>query len=257
MLLIDTYNVLLVAGVLPPHLAGLDVPGLVELLLSSRYARRQAVLVCDGTPPREPEPAPRTAPGIAVRYAGPERSADDVIRAILDASSAPRAVLLVSSDRELRRAARRRRARSVPSPEFLRELVHDEARGGRRHVVRPMPPVPLDRPALARWMEEFGYRFDPEHRGSVPPGHPTRRKNPLGDRSPTPRPQPPPGPDALRPQTLPPDPSTLDPLLREAIEVWPDRVRLSDLDMSRWIEHPFNPEHDKPEDGGQGRDRRR
>ena len=50
--IVDTMNALHKTGVLPPDLAGMDVPGLVQALSRGRWARNQVLLVCDGNPPR-------------------------------------------------------------------------------------------------------------------------------------------------------------------------------------------------------------
>lgn len=215
MLLVDAYNVLMVEGVLPPHLAGLDLTGLAALLAISRYSRRQAVLVCDG---RDKSPRGQVGARTAIRYSGPDRTADDVILGILASHSAPRTVILVTSDRALAADARRRRAQTIRSEEFLAELARDEAAGGRTSRGRPMPALPLDRGLVERWMREFGYE---PSTGAVS----NRPKNPHRATRPA-------APSAAAPN---PGPGDVDPVLLAALEEWAGRLRLSDLDMERWL----------------------
>jgi hypothetical protein len=173
MLLIDTSNVLHAIGVLPEHLATLDVPGLARLISTSRYGKRRAVLVCDGLGPRGgggsvgggdgwPEatntaPSGREVAGLDVVYAGAGQEADDVIELLLARDSAPRRLLVVSTDRRLARAARRRRAQSMTSDAFLRHLASDVA----KPKAKPLPgfaaQVPLNEYAVGYWMALFGY----------------------------------------------------------------------------------------------------
>lgn len=177
MLLIDTSNVLHVTGVLPTHLAGLDVPMLARLIAASRYGRRRSVLVCDGVGPpaaasgplalpdaHSSMPAPtNTAPsgkeiaGLDVVYAGAGREADDVIELLIARDSAPRRLLVVSTDRRIARAARRRQARSISSEDFLRQLANDSD----KPKAKPLPgfatQVPLNQYAVGYWMAMFGY----------------------------------------------------------------------------------------------------
>lgn len=221
MLLVDAYNVLMVDGVLPPHLAGLDLTGLAALLAISRYVRHQAVLVCDG---RAKDPQGHVGARTTVRYSGPDRTADDAILSILDSHSAPRTIILATSDRALAAAARRRRADTITSEEFLAHLARDEARGGRTRRARPMPPVPLDRGQVALWMREFGY---------AAPGESVRRAPQPPVRRPAKAPAPPPAAPAAQ-RTPEPTPS-VDPLLLAAVEAWAGRLNLSDLDMERWL----------------------
>ncbi|MCC6661595.1 MAG: NYN domain-containing protein [Phycisphaerales bacterium] len=222
MLLIDAYNVLLMEGVLPPHLAGLDLTGLAALLAISRYARRQTVLVCDG---REKDPRGQLGARTTVRYSGPDRTADDVILSTIHSHSAPRTILLVTTDRALAAAARRRRTDTMRSEDFLTHLARDEARGGRTRRPRPMPPVPLDRGVVARWMREFGYACADEA------GAPGDRMAPKGPES---RGKPAESGDAGRPPRAE-VPAPIDPLLLAAVEAWAGRLQLSDLDMERWL----------------------
>ena len=75
-LIIDTYNVLHVTGVLPPELAVGEPDGLARLVAQSRYASDVVWLICDGVP----RGASRVG-RILIEGAGPGRSADDVISA--------------------------------------------------------------------------------------------------------------------------------------------------------------------------------
>jgi hypothetical protein len=236
MLLIDTYNVLMVDGVLPQHLAGLDVAGLATLLSLSRYSRQETYLICDGVGPRGRAGEPVGA-RFTVRYSGTGATADDLILSILAGYSGGREAILVSSDRALRRAARRHKVKSIQSDDFLRELVLDESRGGRR-AGHKKPEVPLDRGLVARWMEEFGYSYDPAHR----PPQPTDTLQPTLKPKVVPR-------SAVAPPKPSSHPVTDDPLLAEALEVWAGRLHMSDLDMNRWLAREFNPDQDKPNPG--------
>lgn len=127
-LLIDTYNVLHTVGVLPPELAGTDIANLIRLLQSSRYRDEPTTLVCDGSPDLAAgeKAVSRTGP-ITIRFSGKGRSADDLIAQLIRASTAPRRLIVVSSDHAVIRTARRRRARTMTSEEFLTELANDAA----------------------------------------------------------------------------------------------------------------------------------
>lgn len=167
-LIIDVYNVLHVEGVLPPDLAGVEVEGLADLLLGSRWRDCQVVLVCDGTrgPTRpaigDDEGAGtrvfgvRGAGSIRVVYPGPGRDADSHIESLIADHSAPRRLLVVSSDRRIQVAARSRRARVMTSDEFLRALAEDARRGSGRRPGRPIDEAPLEDREVKSWLEEFG-----------------------------------------------------------------------------------------------------
>lgn len=151
-LLIDTYNVLHTTGVLPPEMAGIDVGGLIRLISSSRYGRQLVTLVCDGTGPMPSSGGlPRR---IAVRFAGPGREADDLILELIEAASDRRRITVVTSDRAVATAARKRRCRTITSQTFLGQLLADAQ-------TRPKPPDDrptgrLDKKRVDQWIEQFG-----------------------------------------------------------------------------------------------------
>ena len=177
MLLIDTSNVLHAIGVLPEHLSSLDVLGLARLISASRYGKRRAVLVCDGVGPvsaaggagaggdahggtlatTNTAPSGREIAGLDVVYAGANQEADDVIELLLARDTAPRRLLVVSTDRRLVRAANRRRAQSITSEAFLRHLAADSEKPKARPLPGYATQVPLNEYAVGYWMSLFGY----------------------------------------------------------------------------------------------------
>ena len=119
--------------------------------------RDTAHVVFDG-----PEPPPDQArliaqPGrVQVTYAAP-RTADHVLIDRIGADSAPRRLTVVSTDREIRTAARHRRCISLRSDEFALAMI--------KALSRPAPPPPpepdekrtgLTPDQTAHWLREFG-----------------------------------------------------------------------------------------------------
>jgi hypothetical protein len=156
-LIIDTYNVLHVTGVLPGELAVGEPEALARLIESSRFAREAVWLVCDGTP----RGASRIG-RIVIEGAGPGRSADDHIVETLERDSAPRRITVVTSDRAIARRAKARGAECLKSEEFLSMLAQDARRAPSARVVAkakapdPRRAVPLDARAVMGWMRLFG-----------------------------------------------------------------------------------------------------
>ncbi len=153
-LIIDTYNVLHTTGALPPDLAGIETADLIELIGRSRYRKEQACLVCDGTPP--PGGAAATTERTHLIYAGAARSADDVIERMIDRSSGPKRLTIVSSDRRVVKAARRRRCRTLSSDAFLRQIARDHRRTPRRAQEGSRPYRSLSSSDVERWINAFG-----------------------------------------------------------------------------------------------------
>ncbi len=286
MLLIDTSNVLHVTGVLPPHMAGLDVPGLARLISTSRYGKRRAVLVSDGVGPRasagvgdgggaaesltpvNTAPSGKEIAGLDLVYAGADREADDVIELLIARDSAPRRLLVVSTDRRLVRAARRRRAQSITSEAFLGHLVHD----AEKPKARPLPgfaaQVPLNEYAVGYWMALFGYGDEPgeertpgngpvadiseaarrgldddraRKRAKGPHAHERLKipKDLLGAQGKTrPPPPPPPPPKPIASEPDPPAPPEADDLPSDLADLLKDSglsLDPADLDMTKWL----------------------
>ncbi len=233
MLLIDAYNVLLTPGVLPLGLAGVDLPGLAHLIERSRYRKRPAVLVCDGRSKSMSEQGLRIG-SVRVMYAGAGADADSLIERTLAEDSAPRRVLVVSSDRRVAKAASRAGAATMTSSAFLRQLSTDDAKGRPEPLPAWVRQIPLEHDAIAHWFQEFG----------LPP--PVRR---IPDKptvpkllSPTPKPAQTQA-QALASQPAPPsvDGSSsprfeiTDATLLKALQEWGGKLDLDDLDMRRWL----------------------
>lgn len=225
-LILDAYNVLHVVGVLPPHLAGLDVDELAELIARSRYRGERAWLVCDGQP-RATGPTIHRG-RVAIQYAGTAVDADSRIEQMIDASTSPRRLTVVSSDHRVRRAARRRQCQWLPAEEFLAHLAAD-ARHQARSPGPARPAVPLAGSDVDRWIREFGLAeelLDLPAASPIPP-------QPRPDASPAPGPSPPTSPGSGRPL--------------EHIERL-DQLRLDDLDhfdMGPWLEDGAGPPPDR------------
>ncbi|MEO0514048.1 MAG: NYN domain-containing protein [Planctomycetota bacterium] len=160
-LIIDCYNVL--HTTMPPMLAGLSEAGLCHALARTTWATAAGgpiTVVADGRPkPLGVAESPVAA--VDLVYAGSHRSADDLIIDLINAHSAPRRLTVVSSDRVIRAAARRRRARDMASDDFVDKLCHQLRRHGQgppptnRPAVSPLPPE-----LVQRWRDAFGFRPD-------------------------------------------------------------------------------------------------
>ena len=95
-----------------------------------------------------------TTHGIEVIFAAGNEEADDLIERLIQKSSAPGHLSVVSSDRRLRQAADRRNARSVASEDFIDEL--EKLRKARlKSVPGPKAEEPVGSPE--EWLREFGH----------------------------------------------------------------------------------------------------
>ncbi|MDP6987583.1 MAG: NYN domain-containing protein [Phycisphaerales bacterium] len=152
---VDAWNVLHVQGVLPPGLAGIGLAGLGRLMLATRWGRTHITLACDGPIQARPEGVPAA---IHVAWSGTEE-ADDIIEGLIDRTTSPGRLVIVSSDNRLRKAAKRRRCKRLTSEQFLRTILDDLAA---KPPDRPDSPEHRDRPddQAADWERQFGLTSD-------------------------------------------------------------------------------------------------
>ena len=189
MLIIDCYNVLFTP--MPPMLAGLDEAGLCHALGRTTWVNRTGgiVIVADGKPKPLADDrsgavlAQSPAAGVQLEWSGPGRTADSVIIRMVNEHSAPRRVTVVSTDREVRAKARRRRCRVWTSEQFITKLVEQLRRGGGAISGPPpdrprVPPEGLAPGEVEAWLEAFGIDDQaPAPPAATPPG-PTKPRDP-------------------------------------------------------------------------------
>lgn len=228
MLLLDAFNIIHATGVLPPEHADIDVPGLVALLVRSRYARTPTTLVCDGPRPGVGHAGPSASAiaGTRILYTGAGREADDEIERLLEASSFASRMLVVSSDKRVQRAARRRGARWTRSSTFLHHVALDLARPARDPLPKWVHEIPLGPAEVEQWMRQFGLPEDWGPRAERRPPAPSPPSNPPARDPPASgarvEPEPPAGP-----------PIRLDEATRRLIEE--HAIDPDELDMGRWM----------------------
>jgi predicted RNA-binding protein with PIN domain len=129
-----------------------------------QWARRtgeNVTVIFDGPAPRGDVARQIRDPNIMVDYSGAGVSADDALTSTIEGHSAARSLVVVSSDREIARVARRRRARAVRSDDFWAAVQRDLARP-RRRPLEPKEKRHGLRPAdTERWLRELGLHGDP------------------------------------------------------------------------------------------------
>jgi len=147
-LLIDGNNVLFADK--PDAMAGLDDAALIGWLSRSSFAQAGVVLVFDG--PRRPLSA--WDQGVKVVFSG-DRSADEVIADRVAASTTPKRLMVVSSDRAVQKQARTRRCTVWGSAEFLHRLVVGASASSGGGQVSGGGGADS-----AAWLREFGFEQD-------------------------------------------------------------------------------------------------
>lgn len=242
MLIVDTYNVLHITGVLPPHLAGPDVEQLAELVGLSRYRKGKTLLVCDGAPAGDAPPGDsavraweKDSARLRIVYAGAGVEADDLIETLVHRFGGQRTITVVSSDRRLRRNSNTWKCKHLSGEEWLHQLAFDNEHGrhASRAIKRPRfaTDLPLTPSVAELWMREMGVAEVVEEAAPV-------RQKPAA-KSPEPKPEPEPKP-AVRPPVSPEKPAVKQAVKPPArsVEARIDPLigmDAADLDMERWL----------------------
>jgi len=133
--------------------------GLCRLLLPLLERGEAAHVVFDGPVPPAGVAAQIEQTGVKVTWSV-DRTADEVILKLIGQDSAPKLLTVVSTDKEIRRAAERRRCKVVTSQEFAQKLLHIDA--ARQKPKAPKSPESrakqrgLSEQETRRWLKEFG-----------------------------------------------------------------------------------------------------
>jgi predicted RNA-binding protein with PIN domain len=162
-ILIDGYNLLNVTGIF-----GEDGPGtalhrtrlaFLNFLASSFNERQRGdtTIVFDaaGAPPGLPPTI--THEGMTIHFARRHSNADEMIEELLEQWTAPRSLVVVSSDHRVQRAARQRGAAFVDSEQWYADLL--TTRRKRAVAKDDSAAKPTGKPTpdeLAYWLSEFG-----------------------------------------------------------------------------------------------------
>jgi predicted RNA-binding protein with PIN domain len=161
-LVIDGYNLLNATGIDParkgPTPLSRERQGLLNFLGNAldEDTRNRTTIVFDAN--RAPPGLPReqVVHGMRVVFAREFPQADALIEELIEADSAPRSLLVVSSDHRLHRAARRRGAKAIDSEAWYQGLCRRKRQGPHFQATRPEKPVMQESEAEAAfWVERF------------------------------------------------------------------------------------------------------
>lgn len=161
-LLIDGYNLLHVTGIVGRGNELTELhrsrEALLEFLAQSLDPtdRKHTTIVFDaaGAPPGLPRSIVHSE--MTVHFARDYADADAMLEDLIAAHETPRALIVVSSDHRVQRAARRRRATAIDSDRWYAELW--AARHRRERPSAELPQKPTGRPTadeVAYWTKQF------------------------------------------------------------------------------------------------------
>jgi len=163
--IIDGYNVLMQTSLLPRRLAPGDLEKARRALLAvmarclDEPQRRQTIVVFDAKDRPRGAVDQWTHDGIRVCFAVHDAEADDLIERLIRRDSNPDQLVVVSNDRRLRQAAKRRGARSVEAIDWWTQLMRSQPTGESAAPPEAEPGIepPLGRDEVENWLAEFGF----------------------------------------------------------------------------------------------------
>lgn len=157
--LIDGYNLLYAVGLIRPRLgpdslekARLRLLGMVKGALGEEAHR--AAVVFDGAGAPAGVPAQDDYEGVRVYFATRPAQADDLIEGFIARESVPAALTVVSDDRRIRDAARRRHCPVLGCLDFMDELARERRR--RTAAASGEKDVAGGTAEVEHWLKEFG-----------------------------------------------------------------------------------------------------
>jgi predicted RNA-binding protein with PIN domain len=162
--LIDGYNLLHAMGLLRKRVgpqglakARLGLLGLIGGAMGTTASSVTVVFDAVNAPPDTQDHQEHL--GIQVRFAIDQDQADDLIESMIRESSAPKQLTVVSDDRRLRNAARKRKCLSVGCLDFLDDLARHRKRR------RSSPVSHSDKKGTSKlesefWLQEFRHLDD-------------------------------------------------------------------------------------------------
>lgn len=154
-IIIDGYNLLRAIQKGDEQYESLDEASLCRFI--SEYLKRTrtyAQVIFDGTGPLDKSEL-SGVDNLEVFFSGPDTEADDIIEEKILEYSAPKRLVVVSTDRRLRAAAGKRKATSVTSDIFWMSLIEQLDKK------RPTPEPKEKRHGITeletdQWLDEFG-----------------------------------------------------------------------------------------------------
>lgn len=161
-ILIDGYNLLNAANIVAegpgPYSLEKSRRSLLRFLVAvlETSERPTTTVVFDGREAPSGLPQASTYEQITVLFSQPGAEADDLLEELIPEYSAPRRLVVVSSDHRIQRAARRRQAMAVDSEVWTRQRVATRTTDATEDAEKSIGSAPLSDAEIADWLRRFG-----------------------------------------------------------------------------------------------------
>jgi hypothetical protein len=156
-LIIDGYNLLhSVQGLLDQPTDFTDIQ-LCRMLNEYIYrTKKKGSIIFDGIGPKIKD-AFNNLINMDVVFSGTSREADDVIEKLILESSAPKNLIVVSSDRRIKKAAEKRKSTAVDCVEFWTEVIKQLEKKKKTSAEPQAKFVGISEAETEYWLREFGF----------------------------------------------------------------------------------------------------
>jgi len=155
-LIIDGYNLLRAVQNLTEQSFNITDVQLCSILSEYLYRiKKKGSIVFDGTGPRD-KTAFNNLYNLEVIFSGSSREADDIIEKLVLEDTAPKRLIVVSSDRRVKTAANKRKATAVDSIDFWMEAIKTIEKKRERNVEPLAKFTGISEVETEYWLKVFG-----------------------------------------------------------------------------------------------------
>lgn len=155
-MLIDGYNLLRAVQNLSEQ--SFNITDVQLCLVLSEYLyriKKKGKIVFDGTGPRD-KTAFKNIRNLEVVFSGFSHEADDVIEELVLENTAPKRLVVVSSDRRIKKAAEKRKATAVDCIDFWTEVIKQLEKKKKRQAEPQAKFYGISEAETEYWLKEFG-----------------------------------------------------------------------------------------------------
>ena len=157
MLIIDGYNLLRAVQNLTEQSFNITDVQLCQIVAEYLYRiKKKGRVVFDGTGPRD-KSGFNNLFNLEVVFSGTSHEADDIIEKLILENTAPKSLSVISSDRRIKTAAKKRKAEAVDCVDFWTEVIKQIEKKKRTPAEPQAKFVGISEAETEYWLREFGF----------------------------------------------------------------------------------------------------
>ncbi|MBU1260478.1 MAG: NYN domain-containing protein [Planctomycetes bacterium] len=157
MLIIDGYNLLRAVQNLTEQSFNITDVQLCQIVAEYLYRiKKKGSVIFDGIGPRD-KSGFNNLFNLEVVFSGTSHEADDVIEKLILENTAPKRLSVISSDRRLKTAAKKRKASAVGSVDFWGQVIKTLEKKKRTPAEPQSKFIGISEAETEYWLREFGF----------------------------------------------------------------------------------------------------